>query len=85
MGAKTELARAEAPIGLYTNDIFTSVLVSPQEEAKWGTSVSRMSRKQVCGRILKKCRSAQLDDFLSGHPEVCEIYNLQMRYTDTTK
>ena len=75
VAAKSGLSLAQAPIGLYTNDVFTSVLVSPQEEAKWGTSVSRMSRKQVCGRILKRRRSAQFKDFLTGHPEVCEFYN----------
>jgi hypothetical protein len=75
MGATSEFAQAEAPIGLYTNDIFTSVLVSPDEEAKWGTSVSGISKKQVCGRILKTQRSAKLGNSLSGHPEVSKNYD----------
>ena len=74
MVAENGLARAEALIGLYTNDVFTSVLVSSEEEAKWGGSVSRMSKKQVCGRILKGNRSGKLENFLSGHPEVSEDY-----------
>jgi hypothetical protein len=74
MAAKIGLAQSEAPIGLYTNDVFTSVLISSEEEAKWGSSVSRMSKKQVCGRILNMHRSAQLGNFLSGHPEVSENY-----------
>jgi hypothetical protein len=75
IAAETELARSEAPIGLYTDEVFTGVLVSPEEQTKWGSSVSRMSKKQVCGRILKRLRRGQLEDFLSGHPEITENYN----------
>jgi hypothetical protein len=72
MGATTGLAWTKAPIGLFTNDVFTTVLISSEEETKWGSSVSRMSKKQVCGRILKVQRAAQLGDFLTGHPEIFE-------------
>jgi hypothetical protein len=75
MAARGEFAGAEAPIGLYADEVFTSVMISREEEAKWGNSVSRMSKKQLCGRILKRRRSAQLGDFLSGHPEVSENYD----------
>ena len=74
MAARSEFAEAEAPIGLYANEVFTSVLISREEEAKWGKTVSRMSQKQLCGRILKGNRSAQLGNFMSGHPEVSETY-----------
>jgi len=75
MARKRGSARPEAPIGLYSNDVFTSVLISPEEDTKWGASISRMSQKQLCGRILKRQRSAQLGNFLNGHPEISENYS----------